>query len=81
MSMKMQYFRSKKFGMGCGMMSLGRWASGYGQFMAMGEKPALIDVRGSLGDISKAYAGFGYVPRYGVGDGLKETIGWFMRGT
>ncbi len=35
------------------------------------------DVRDSLGDISRAHAGFGYVPRYGMEDGLSETIGWF----
>ena len=35
------------------------------------------DVRDSLGDISRASAGFGYAPRYGMEDGLKETIGWF----
>jgi UDP-glucose 4-epimerase len=35
------------------------------------------DVRDSLGDISRASAGFGYVPRYGMEDGLSETIGWF----
>ena len=39
------------------------------------------DVRDSLGDISRASAGFGYAPRYGMEDGLKETIRWFMRGT
>ena len=33
------------------------------------------DVRDSIGDISRAYAGFGYVPRYGIEDGLSETIG------
>jgi len=38
------------------------------------------DVRDSLGDISKAHAGFGYVPRYVMEDGLSETIGWFTRG-
>ncbi|PXF61451.1 MAG: GDP-mannose 4,6-dehydratase [Candidatus Methanogaster sp.] len=38
------------------------------------------DVRDSLGDISRARAGFGYVPRYGMEDGLKETVKWFMRG-
>ena len=37
------------------------------------------DVRDSLGDISRADAGFGYVPRYGM-EGLKETSGWFMSG-
>ena len=37
------------------------------------------DVRDSLGDISRAYAGFGYVPRYGMKDGLAETIGWFEK--
>ncbi|RZN44084.1 MAG: SDR family oxidoreductase [Methanosarcinales archaeon] len=41
------------------------------------EAPRAGDVRDSLGDISKAYAGFGYVPRYGMEDGLKETITWF----
>ena len=35
------------------------------------------DVRDSLGDISRAHAGFGYAPRYGMDDGLSETIGWF----
>ena len=45
------------------------------------EEPRAGDVRDSLGDISRAHAGFGYVPRYGMEDGLKETIGWFMRGT
>ncbi|MEA1908264.1 MAG: GDP-mannose 4,6-dehydratase, partial [Euryarchaeota archaeon] len=39
------------------------------------------DVRDSLGDISKALAGFGYVPRYGMEDGLRETIRWFGGGT
>ena len=34
--------------------------SDMGQFMAMNEKPVLIDVRDSLGDISRAHAGFGY---------------------
>ena len=38
------------------------------------------DVRDSLGDISRAHAGFGYVPRYGMEDGLKEVIGWFRGG-
>jgi UDP-glucose 4-epimerase len=41
------------------------------------EEPRAGDVRDSLGDISKAHAGFGYVPRYGMEDGLRETIGWF----
>ena len=41
------------------------------------EEPRAGDVRDSLGDISKAYAGFGYAPRYGVEEGLKETIRWF----
>ena len=41
------------------------------------EEPRAGDVRDSLGDISRAHAGFGYVPRYGMEDGLKETIGWF----
>ncbi len=45
------------------------------------EEPRAGDVRDSLGDISKAHAGFGYVPRYGMEDGLKETIGWFGGGT
>ena len=38
------------------------------------------DVRDSLGDISKAHAGFGYAPRYGMEAGLSETIRWFTRG-
>jgi len=38
------------------------------------------DVRDSLGDISRAYAGFGYAPRYGMEDGLRATIGWFREG-
>ncbi len=38
------------------------------------------DVRDSLGDISRAHEGFGYVPRYGMEDGLKETVGWFTGG-
>ena len=44
------------------------------------EEPRGGDVRDSLGDISRAYAGFGYVPRYGMEEGLKETIEWFTRG-
>jgi nucleoside-diphosphate-sugar epimerase len=47
----------------------------------MDEKPALIDVRGSLGAVSRAHAGFGYAPRYGMEEGLRGTIRWFMRGT
>jgi len=34
------------------------------------------DVRDSLGDISRA-SGFGYAPRYGMENGLAETIEWF----
>ena len=45
------------------------------------EEPRAGDVRNSLGDISKAHAGFGYVPRYGMEDGLRETIRWFGGGT
>jgi len=41
------------------------------------EEPRAGDVRDSLGDISRAYAGFGYVPRYGMEEGLRATIGWF----
>ena len=44
------------------------------------EEPRAGDVRDSLGDISKAHAGFGYVPRYGMEDGLRETIRWFGGG-
>ncbi|MEA1864989.1 MAG: SDR family oxidoreductase [Euryarchaeota archaeon] len=44
------------------------------------EEPRAGDVLDSLGDISRVHAGFGYVPRYGMEEGLKETIGWFMRG-
>ena len=43
------------------------------------EEPRAGDVRDSLGDISRAHAGFGYAPRYGMEDGLKEAIGWFRR--
>ena len=43
------------------------------------EEPRAGDVRDSLGDVSRAYAGFGYVPRYGMEDGLRATIGWFRR--
>ncbi len=41
------------------------------------EEPRAGDVRDSLGDISRARAGFGYAPRYGMEAGLAETIGWF----
>jgi UDP-glucose 4-epimerase len=41
------------------------------------EEPRAGDVRDSLGDISRAHAGFGYAPRYGMEGGLSETIGWF----
>ena len=44
------------------------------------EEPRAGDVRDSLGDISRASAGFGYKPRYGMEEGLEETIGWFMGG-
>ena len=44
------------------------------------EEPRAGDVRDSLGDISRAHAGFGYVPRYGMEEGLMETVGWFTRG-
>ena len=44
------------------------------------EEPRAGDVRDSLGDISRAYAGFGYVPRYGMEEGLRATIGWFREG-
>ena len=43
------------------------------------EEPRAGDVRDSLGDISRASAGFGYVPRYGMVEGLSETIGWFRK--
>ena len=42
----------------------------------MHDEPRAGDVRDSLGDISRA-AGFGYVLRYGMEDGLSETIEWF----
>ncbi|MEA1944139.1 MAG: SDR family oxidoreductase [Euryarchaeota archaeon] len=45
------------------------------------DEPRAGDVRDSLGDISKARAGFGYVPRYGMKEGLAETIGWFEEHT
>ncbi|CAD6491142.1 MAG: ADP-L-glycero-D-manno-heptose-6-epimerase [Candidatus Argoarchaeum ethanivorans] len=41
------------------------------------EEPRAGDVRDSLGDISRARTGFGYAPRYGMVEGLSETIGWF----
>jgi len=41
------------------------------------EEPRAGDVRDSLGDISRAHAGFEYTPRYGMEDGLKEAIRWF----
>ena len=41
------------------------------------EEPRAGDVRDSLGDISRAHAGFGYAPRYGMEEGLEETIEWF----
>ncbi len=44
------------------------------------EAPRAGDVRDSLADISLA-AGFGYAPRYGMADGLSETIEWFTSGT
>lgn len=37
------------------------------------------EVRDSLRDISKVRAGFGHAPRYGMEDGLEETIRWFGR--
>jgi len=44
------------------------------------DAPRAGDVRDSLGDISRASAGFGYAPRYGMEEGLMETVGWFTRG-
>jgi UDP-glucose 4-epimerase len=41
------------------------------------DEPRAGDVRDSLGDVSRARAGFGYAPRYGMEDGLRETIEWF----
>jgi UDP-glucose 4-epimerase len=41
-------------------------------------EPRAGDVRDSLGDISRA-SGFGYAPRYGMKNGLAETIDWFGR--
>lgn len=41
------------------------------------DEPRAGDVRDSLGDISRARVGFGYAPRYGMGEGLRETIEWF----
>ncbi len=41
-------------------------------------EPRAGDVRDSLGDISRA-SGFGYAPRYGMENGLSETIEWFGR--
>ena len=42
----------------------------------MHNEPRAGDVRDSLGDISRA-SGFGYAPRYGMENGLAETIEWF----
>lgn len=38
------------------------------------DEPRPGDVRDSLGDISRASTGFGYVPQYGMKEGLLETI-------
>ncbi|MHC1589127.1 MAG: GDP-mannose 4,6-dehydratase, partial [Methermicoccaceae archaeon] len=38
------------------------------------------DVRHSLADISRARAELGYEPAYGLVDGLKETVEWFLKG-
>jgi len=40
------------------------------------EKPRTGDVRHNLADISKAMS-YGYDPKYGVKEGLKETLRWF----
>jgi len=37
------------------------------------------DIKHSLADISKAKKGFGYIPEYGINEGLKETIKWFQK--
>ena len=36
------------------------------------------DVLHSLADISKAQRLLGYLPRYSVAEGLKETIDWYL---
>ncbi len=43
-------------------------------------EPRAGDLRDSLGDVSRAHTGPGYVPRYGLEDGFKEAIGWFGGG-
>ena len=35
------------------------------------------DIKHSLADISRAKEAFGYIPKYEIFDGLKETIKWF----
>jgi UDP-glucose 4-epimerase len=37
------------------------------------------DIKHSLADISKANKGFGYIPKYDINRGLKETIEWFQK--
>lgn len=37
------------------------------------------DIKHSLADISKAKKGFGYIPKYDITEGLKETIAWFQK--
>jgi len=41
------------------------------------DNPRPGDIKHSLADISKANAKFGYVPKFGIRSGLKETISWF----
>lgn len=43
------------------------------------EPPRSGDVRDSLADITRAQEAFGYVPKYTVQSGLKETIAWYQQ--
>ena len=42
------------------------------------DKPRLGDIMHSLADISKARNEFGYLPKYNLENGLKETVQWFQ---
>lgn len=44
------------------------------------EKPRPGDIEHSLADISLAGKGLGYRPKFGLEQGLGETIGWFREG-
>ena len=44
------------------------------------ESPRSGDIRHSLADIAKARKAFGYIPKYSMLRGLKETVTWFSKG-